>query len=82
MDVDDLNYYQIDCAKKYEQLAFLETQLVTSDERALARTGISGLGGAIMSSLDGTYRTKRAVSNREYEAIVKRLIWELRTTCP
>lgn len=81
MGADDLRYYKINCAQKNEQLAFLETQLVSNDERTLTAMSISGWGGAIMSSLDGSYENKRAISNREHEAIIKRLMWELRTTC-
>jgi len=69
MDIQDLNTFQIDCANKDAQIRFLESQLSTPNSRL-----------ASMFSLDRSQSL--AITNREYDAVAKRLIWELKTHCP
>ena len=69
MDIQDLNTFQIDCANKDAQIRFLESQLSTPNSRL-----------ASAFSFDRSQRA--AVNNREYDAVAKTLIWQLKTQCP
>ena len=82
MDIYDLRYMQPDCANKEAQIRFLKTQMSTPEDRLKAAMNTRGLFSGLMGALNGTYTQQRAIEQREYDAIAKRLIWELRTTCP
>lgn len=81
MDVYDLKYMQADCANKEAQIKFLETQMTTPWDRSLSASNTRGIYGTVRTIFEGTYDQHRAVEDRQYDAIAKRLIWELRTTC-
>jgi len=81
MSYNDLKYMQPDCANKESQIRFLETQMTTPWDRALAYSATSSLSGTVLSMMDDTYEQKVHINNREYDAVAKRLIWELRTQC-
>ncbi len=81
MNVADLQYYRTDCGQKASQIAFLESQMSTSDERAIAYFNTATLFGSLREMFAGTYDQKRSLMTREYDAIARTLIWELRTQC-
>ncbi len=81
MDIDDLKFYQIDCNNKEAQLQFLHTQLPTQTDRLLATFKMTGIGGLVSMKMDGSYKETKAIMSREYDAVAKRLIWELRQNC-
>lgn len=82
MDIYDLRYMQVDCSNKHAQIRFLQTQMSTPMDRLKAASNTRGLFGGLISAMNGTYSQQRALEQREYDAIAKRLIWEIRTTCP
>lgn len=82
MDIYDLRYMQPDCANKEAQIRFLQTQMSTPEDRMKAALHTRGLLGGLVGAMNGTYTQQRALEQREYDAIAKRLIWELRTSCP
>lgn len=81
MDIYDLRYMQPDCTNKDAQIKFLETQMTTPTERLKAAHQTRGLFGGLVSAVNGTYSQQRAIDNREYDAVAKRLIWQIRETC-
>jgi len=68
MDIADLNTYQIDCANKDAQIRFLESQLTTPNSRL-----------ASMFMLDR--QQAKAMTERQYDAIAKTKIWDIKTYC-
>lgn len=82
MDLWDLKYMKPDCNNKAAQIHFLETQLSTPWERALAANNTHSMFGAIRGMMNGSYDHDKAIESRQYDAVAKRLIWEIRTTCP
>ena len=68
MDINDLSTFQVDCANKDAQIRFLESQLTTPNDRL-----------ATMFMLDR--QQAKAMTNREYDAVAKKLIWDLKTHC-
>ena len=69
MDINDLNTFQIDCANKDAQIRFLESQLTTPNSR-------------LMAFLSLNPEQARAMNDREYDAVAKKLIWDLKSHCP
>lgn len=82
MDVYDLKYMKVDCANKEAQIRFLETQMSTPWERTLAGNNAYSLLGSLSTMMGGSYEQHKAVADRQYDAIAKRLIWEIRSSCP
>ena len=78
MSVDDLNYYQIDCSKRDEQIAFLKSQMSTVDDRLSSVFNTASLVGQIGTRIDGSYDQHQAIRNREYDAIARVKIDQLR----
>ena len=68
MDINDLSEYKMDCANKDAQIKFLESQLTTPNDR-------------IASMFMFDRQQARAMTNREYDAVAKKLIWDLKTKC-
>ncbi len=82
MDIVDLNYYQIDCNRREEQLAFLQRQMTTSNERlvnGLRMTSPLAVAGSILS---GTYEQERATYDRRNDAAARLLIHQINSYCP
>lgn len=68
MDINDLSTYKVDCANKDAQIRFLESQITTPNDRL-----------ASMFMFDRQQAS--AMTNREYDAVAKKLIWDLKTHC-
>lgn len=81
MAINDLNRMQVDCANKDAQIKFLESQLTTPDERMAAALGMN-LFSELAANAKGEKSQFRSMVDREYDAIAKKLIWDLRTYCP
>lgn len=80
MDIQDLSQMQVDCANKDAQIRFLESQMTTPGERLASTLGMSAVT-EFVAHWNGEQTQARSVRNREYDAIAKNLIWELRTYC-
>jgi hypothetical protein len=78
---DDLNTFRIDCAKKYEQMAFLESQMPTPNERMVAAL-TRNLIGEFRAALDGKPSEQSRILNREYDAVIKVSLYQLQSYCP
>jgi len=81
MDFDDLNTFRIDCARKYEQIALLESQMPTPNERmvaALTRNVVS----EFWAHVAGKPSEQTRIINREYDAVIRVSIHQLRSQCP
>ena len=82
MDVEDLNYFRVDCSKKYDQLAFLEKQIPGRDERFVNSMRMTSPIGAVVSVVNGTYYEDHAMFNDRQQNIAKTLIYQIRSHCP
>ena len=69
MDIMDLNTFQIDCANKDAQIRFLESQLTTPNSR-------------LASLFSPNVVQNKVIHERQYDAVAKKLIWDLKTHCP
>lgn len=82
MNVVDLNYYQIDCARREEQLAFLQRQMPTRQDRLVNGLRMTSVVGNVVSATDGTYYEERATFDRRQEAIARLIIYQIQAYCP
>ena len=81
MSINDLNRIQVDCANKDAQIRFLESQLTTPNERLAAALGMN-VFSEMFSNARGEKTQVHSMVDREYDAIAKKVIWDLRTYCP
>jgi hypothetical protein len=81
MDYDDLNHFKIDCANKDAQLRFLQTQLSTPNERVAAMFNASSVTRFVSAEDEQIYQNNKHIKNRSTDAIVRSIIWDLRTYC-
>ena len=82
MNVVDLNYYQIDCERRDEQLAFLRRQMPTKNERIINGLQMTSVIGTVSSISNGTYAEERATFDRRQEAIARLIIYQIEAYCP
>jgi hypothetical protein len=82
MNVADLNYFQIDCNRRDEQLAFLQRQMTSSNERLVNGLRMTSPIGVVGSIIDGTYEQERATYDRKNDAIARTLIYQINANCP
>ena len=82
MNVVDLNYYQIDCERRDEQLAFLRGQMPTKNERIINGLQMTSVIGTVSSISNGTYQEDRAVFDRRQESIARLIIYQIEAYCP
>jgi hypothetical protein len=82
MDVVDLNHFQIDCKYRDEQIAFLQGQIPTENDRWKSAFRITGPVGAVTALIDGTYHEERATLDRRQEYIAKGIIRTISNWCP
>ena len=80
MGFQDLNHFKINCKKKAEQIAFLQSQRPTPDEKLLA--GFSAMLQP-WTYLTNPYEhdSNRAVSTGRSEWLINQLLMELRDNC-
>ena len=81
MNINDLNRMTVDCANKDAQIRFLESQMTTPNDRFAAALGMNAVSEA-WAQMNGQKTQARSMLDREYDAIAKKLIWDLRTHCP
>jgi hypothetical protein len=81
MSISDLNYYQIDCEKREEQIVFLRSQLTSQHDQLSSVFNTGSITGQVVSILDGTYNQHGAIRRREYDAIARVKLMELNTQC-
>ena len=81
MNYDDLNTFKIDCSKKYEQIAFLESQLPTQNERFGA-----ALTRGLITELPAHFRGEKSEHSRlvdgDYGFVIRFQISALERHCP
>ena len=82
MDVVDLNYYRIDCSRQEEQLAFLQRQIPTRQDRLNNGLRMTSVAGSVQSVVEGTYTENRATFDQRQQAIADNLIVSIRRHCP
>lgn len=70
-EMSDLQRMQRDCPNQAEQIAFLNSQLTTSDERMLQ-----------VFNFFGDQEHRYAVLSREHDAQIRASIATIETTCP
>jgi len=82
MSVQDLNYYKIDCDRQFEQLAFLNRQFISPQDRMINSLRVTSPIGTAVSMSQGTYYEDRATFDRKQDAIAKLLIYQIHQHCP
>lgn len=81
MDYQSLNHFRVNCAKKYEQLEFLQSQWPSSNDRLVNGMMISSTSGFIASVADGTYQERRYLNDGYYTSVLRLLIDQVKQ-CP
>lgn len=81
MNIVDLNHYKIDCARKEEQLAFLQRQFPSEQDRWTNAFRMTSVVGTAMSVNDGTYLEERATFDNRQQAVARYLIYQIRNNC-
>lgn len=81
MDYESLNNFKIDCAHKQEQIDFLRSQLLTTNETFANAFTITGTLGYLRSNLDGTYQDRRKMFDNSHKAIINAKIDQLIQYC-
>ena len=82
MSIDDLNYYQVDCANASQQYKFLSSQLTSRSDRLTSQFALSSLTGQFFSRLDGTYDQHASSISRENDAVIRVKLDQLRRCDP
>lgn len=82
MNVIDLDYYQIDCSRRDEQLAFLRRQMPTKNEQMINGMRMTSPVGVVSSIANGTYYEERATFDRKQQAIARIKIYQIESQCP
>ena len=82
MSYQDLNTFQIDCSKKYEQIAFLQSQMPTQNQRWLGALTM----GAFTTELPAHFRGEKSENARlvsdDYGFVIRAQISDLERHCP
>lgn len=82
MNVADLNYFQIDCNRREEQMAFLQRQMPDQGDRAVNAFRMTSVVGLAMSASDGTYYEERATFDGRQAAIARLIMYQIQAYCP
>lgn len=82
MPSQDLRYFKPDCSRKEEQLRWLNSQMPSRGEQQIDSMVVTSVYGTVTSVLNGTYDERRAVYNRQNQAMIRSYIKELETWCP
>ncbi|SVC77744.1 uncharacterized protein METZ01_LOCUS330598 [marine metagenome] len=80
MSYNDLAYFQIDCSKKREQVAFLQSMYSTDNERRNARFMNLLTPWTVFTDRAGGARRKY-VGNGEYNWVIRQKLYKL-NGCP
>ena len=80
MGFADLDHFKIDCRKKSEQIAFLQSMRPTPDEKLLAGFSAMFQPWAYVTDPYGQ-DSKRVVSTGRSEWVINQLLMELRDNC-
>ena len=82
MSYQDLNTFQIDCTKKYEQIAFLQAQMPTQNQRFAALFTMSPLLTELPAHFRGEVTENRRLVDGDYGFVIRSLISSLERHCP
>ena len=80
MGFQDLDHFKINCKKKGEQIAFLQSMRPTRDEKLLAGFSAMFQPWTYITDPYG-HDSKRAVSTGRSEWVINQLLMELRDNC-
>lgn len=81
MDFQSINQFRVNCAKKYEQLEFLQSQWPSQNDRLINGLMITSSVGFVSSVADGTYEERRHLNDGRYTAVLRLLIDQVKQ-CP
>lgn len=81
MDYESINNFKIDCAHKQEQIDFLRSQQLTTNETFVNAFMVTGTLGYINSNADGTYNDRRKMFDNSHKAIINAKIDQIRQYC-
>lgn len=81
MDFQSINYFNVNCAKKYEQLEFLQSQWPSDRDIFVSGSMISNTAGFFATVADGTYQERRYLDEGRYTAVLRMLIDQVKQ-CP
>jgi hypothetical protein len=82
MPINDLNNYHVNCNDRYNQLAFLHSQIPTRNDRLTNALQMTSPLGLVHSAYDGTYQDQRAVYDRKQSAYALYWIRMIEQSCP
>jgi hypothetical protein len=82
MSRQDLVNFKRDCAHKQEQLDFLRSQWPNDRDMAINTFTVTSLTGIIMTSADGTERSRREMVDGYYTTQLRLMIRDIQQTCP
>lgn len=81
MDIADLSHFKIDCSRKEEQLAFLERQFSSQQDKFVNAFRVTSIVGTAASMHDGTYTEERAMYENYHSAVARNLIFKIKSSC-
>ena len=82
MPINDLNNYQVNCADRYNQLAFLRSQIPSQNDRVVTGLHMTNVFGVMNSVFEGTFEDQRAVYDRKQSAYALYWIRMIEQSCP
>jgi hypothetical protein len=80
VDFTDLDYFQIDCSRRAEQIAFLQSLRSTADDRLLARAA-NALMPWRMFTNPGAYYNNAALGSSRTDWVINQKLIALRDDC-
>ncbi len=81
MSRQDLVNFKIDCDHRQEQMDFLRSQWPSEKDMWINTFTVTSLTGVIVTSLDGTEKTRREMVDGYYTSQLRGMMDDIRTTC-
>lgn len=81
VDLRDLDSMAVDCEHPRAQMNFVRSQMTTPMQRYTNSFWVRNPVGVVASFFTGRYPYHRAVHDRQYDAVAKKLAWEIRHYC-
>ena len=78
---DELDGIEPDCHNAEAQIAMLDEEMITTEERIAAGVQTVVPSAAVLSLLRGRWQTNVNIASGKYEEMLKAKIEEIRTTC-
>jgi len=80
MNFVDLDYFQIDCSRRNEQIAFLQSMRSTPDDRLLARASNALQPWQIFTNSEA-YSNRAALGSNRTDWVINQKLMALRDDC-